>query len=253
MKSRCPTPTMSQLPFPFGGGLHFQPTHNHNQNTPANMPAANPAVHSNIPQTQQAAFMQNAQLPGIDMATVLQGITPEQLAYIGQLYQSGQIPLPPAQAMPATNAQPAIQQNGNGSSVSRQEMDPTAVDVGSMEREAGEVTPQKEPDFLHPPPTGPKKRSGSIHMRPDHNSVDKRAKRQPSPPRQPQGYDRRRPEPRTGKCIRHVGLIATSTNPRQQTLKHLPQDHKSASVKPNRMLQRNSFLQCIVLESHLMT
>jgi hypothetical protein len=192
---------MSQLPFSYGNGQPVQPTHHqtgHNNNT---MSASNHALPPTVPQTQQAAFMQNAQLPGTDMAAVLQGITPEQLAYIAQLYQSGLIPLPAPQPsmIPqslATNAQPATQGNGFANPSERQEMDPMAVD---SELENGEVTPQRETEFLHPPPTGPKKRSGSIHMRPDHLSVDKRAKRQPSPPRQPQGYDRRRPGHRTGE------------------------------------------------------
>jgi hypothetical protein len=154
---------------------------------------------------QQAAFTQNSQLPGLEMASFLQGITPEQLAYIGQLYQSGLIPLPATQTLPtATNAQaqPVVQQNGTINPVARQEEeDSMLVDKDNGEREDGEVSPQREPDFLHPPPTGPRKRSGSVHMRPGHDNVDKRAKRQPSPPRQPQGYDRRRPEPRTGENI----------------------------------------------------
>jgi hypothetical protein len=206
VKSRF-TDTMSQQhlpPFPFGGSVPFQPTQHQTNNN--NMSATNPAVPTAIPQMQQAAFMQNAQLPGLDMATVLQGITPEQLAYIGQLYQSGIIPLPPAQALPtaqplATNvqAQPAVQQNGMAESIERQEQDSMAIDKEINDLEDGEVSPQREPEFLHPPPTGPRKRSGSIHMRPGHDNADKRAKRQPSPPRQSQGYDRRRPEPRTGK------------------------------------------------------
>jgi hypothetical protein len=169
------------------------------------MPATNPAPPQSIPQMQQAAFMQNSQLPGLEMASFLQGITPEQLAYIGQLYQSGLIPLPATQALPtATNAQaqPAMQQNDTFNLVvQREEEDPMLVDKDNGEREDGEVSPQREPEFLHPPPTGPRKRSGSVHMRPGHDTVDKRAKRRPSPPRQPQGYDRRRPEPRTGKNI----------------------------------------------------
>ena len=187
-------------PFPFGGSVPFQPTQH--QTSHNNMSATNPAVPTGVPQTQQAAFTPNAQLPGLDMATVLQGITPEQLAYIGQLYQSGIIPLPPAPAMPAPpamNAQPVVNQNGTANSIERQEQDSKAMDKENDEREDGELSPQREPDFLHPPPTGPRKRSGSIHMRPGHDKTDKRAKRQPSPPRQPQGYDRRRPEPRTGK------------------------------------------------------
>jgi hypothetical protein len=186
---------MSQLPFPYGNGQPVQPTH-HQTGHNNNVSTSNTALPPTIPQIQQAAFMQNAQLPGTDMATVLQGITPEQLAYIVQLYQSGLIPLPAPQPSIATNAQPVRQGNGLANPAERQEMDPMSVD---SELENGEVTPQREPDFLHPPPTGPKKRSGSIHMRPDHLSVDKRAKRQQSPPRQPQGYDRRRPATRTGE------------------------------------------------------
>lgn len=189
-------------PFPFGGGVPYQPAQH--QTSYPNMPSTNAAPPPSIPQMQQAAFMQNSQLPGLDMAAVLQGITSEQLAYIGQLYQSGMIPLPAAQTLPAaTNAQaqPAVQQNGVTNPVSRQEEDPMLVDKDNGDREDGELSPQREPDFLHPPPTGPRKRSGGVHMRPGHDSVDKRAKRQPSPPRQPQGYDRRRPEPRTGKNI----------------------------------------------------
>jgi len=187
-------------PFPFGGGVPFQPVQN--QPSYPNMPATNTATPPSIPQMQQAAFMQNSQLPGLDMASVLQGITPEQLAYIGQLYQSGMIPLPQGQGLPtatSAQAQAVVQQNGMTNPASRQEEDPMLVDKDNGDREDGELSPQREPDFLHPPPTGPRKRSGSVHMRPGHDSVDKRAKRQPSPPRQPQGYDRRRPETRTGK------------------------------------------------------
>lgn len=188
---------MSQLPFPFGGGAHFQPTHH--QTVHNSMPPSNPAAPSSIPQTQQA-FMQNSQLPGIDMATVLQGITPEQLAYIGRLYQSGQIPLPPAQNSPATqsvpNTQAAMSENVETPSAGRQEVYPMVIGQSNAN---GEHTKQEQRGFLHPPPTAPRKRSGSVHMRPDNNGVDKRTKRHQSPPRQPQGYDRRRPEPRAGK------------------------------------------------------
>jgi hypothetical protein len=190
-------------PFPFGGSVPFQPAQH--QISYPNMPATSPAPPQSIPQMQQAAFTQNSQLPGLEMSSFLQGITPEQLAYIGQLYQSGLIPLPAAQNLPTAmhvQAQPLVQQNAMINDVARQEEeDPMLVDKDNGGREDGEVSPQSGPDFLHPPPTGPRKRSGSVHMRPGHDNVDKRAKRQPSPPRQPQGYDRRRPEPRTGKII----------------------------------------------------
>jgi hypothetical protein len=203
--------TMSQLPFPFGSGVRSQHQTTH-QNK---MPATNPAVHPTISPMQQSAFMQNSQLPSIDMAAILQGVTPEQLAVIGHLYQSGLIPLPPAQThsttqSPATIAPPVVDGSDIPSSTERQEAGSVIVDEGNAEREIGEWTPPRETGFLHPPPTGPKKRSGSVNMRPDYNSTDKRAKRQPSPPRQPQSYDRRRPEPRNGACMWRLSFITTN-------------------------------------------
>jgi hypothetical protein len=147
---------------------------------------------------QQSAFLHNAQLPGLDMATVLQGITPEQLAYIGQLYQAGQIPLPPAPGpahTPAAAVQtpPVAHKTGAPSAVNPQEEDPMSGDKEDGEWEEGEVAPQVVPDFLRPPPTGPRKRSSSFHMHTGQNGADKRTRRQPSPPRQSHSYDRRRP------------------------------------------------------------
>ena len=189
---------MSQLPFSLGAAA-FHTTTNH-QPVYTSISTSNAAVPSSVPQAQQAAFMQNAQLPGIgiDMAAALQGITPEQLAIIGQLYQSGQIPLPPAANPPATQkptitAQSATTANVASQSTEGQEIYPTAVNQGMA------YVNQEHRGFRHPPPTSPRKRSGSVHMRPASDGVDKRTKRQQSPPQQPQGYDRRRPEPRTGK------------------------------------------------------
>ena len=154
---------------------------------------------------QQSAFLHNAQLPGLDMATVLQGITPEQLAYIGQLYQAGQIPLPPAPGPTHTPAaavqtppvpqQTMAHQASAPSAVKSQEEDSMSGDKEDGEWEEGELAPQVVPDFLRPPPTGPRKRSGSVHMHTGQNGADKRTKRQPSPPRQAHSYDRRRPAP----------------------------------------------------------
>jgi len=134
------------------------------------------------------------------MATVLQGITPEQLAYIGQLYQAGQIPLPPALGPAhtpavATQTPPATHQVGASFATRPQEEEATDGDKEDGEWEEGELAPQVVPDFLRPPPTGPRKRSGSFHLHTGQNGVDKRTKRQPSPPRQPHSYDRRRPAP----------------------------------------------------------
>jgi hypothetical protein len=147
---------------------------------------------------QQQAFLHNAQLPGLDMATVLKGITPEQLAYIGQLYQTGQIPLPPG---PVPTPAAAIQtpsvahQTSARSAIIPQEEVPTIGDKEDGEWDEEELAPQVVPDFLRPPPTGPRKRSGSVHMNTGQNGADKRTKRQPSPSRQTHSYDRRRPVP----------------------------------------------------------
>jgi hypothetical protein len=183
---------------------------------------------------QQSAFLHNAQLPGLDMATVLQGITPEQLAYIGQLYQAGQIPLPPAPGpahtpVAAVQTPPVAQQNGVPSAVRPQEEDPMSGDKEDGEWDEGELAPQVVPDFLRPPPTGPRKRSGSFHNHTAQNGTDKRTKRQPSPPRQPQGYDRRRPAPSSKQTsdvphihtlTRNEGVETPRSHARQRAAKH---------------------------------
>lgn len=173
------------------------------------------------------------------MATLLQGITPEQLAYIGQLYQAGQIPLPPAPGQvptqaAAVQAPPAVHQGSAPSTVKPQEEDSMSGDKEDGEWEEGELAPQVVPDFLRPPPTGPRKRSGSFHMHMGQSGADKRAKRQPSPPRQPHSYDRRRPAPSSkqssdvlDKCTPVLtriegGQIASSprSDARQRAAKH---------------------------------
>jgi hypothetical protein len=168
---------------------------------------------------QQQAFLHNAQLPGLDMATVLKGITPEQLAYIGQLYQNGQIPLPPGSGPvhpPAAVIQtpPVAHQLGATTAINPQEQDPMSADKEDGEWEEEELAPQMVPDFLRPPPTGPRKRSGSIHMNTGQNGADKRTKRQPSPPRQAHSYDRRRPAPSSKQSsdISHIQMPILTRN-----------------------------------------
>lgn len=160
------------------------------------MPPSYPAAPLPAAQAQQAAaFLQNAQLGGVDLS-VLQNISPEQLAVISQLIQAGVFPLPQSQNPVHAPVQvPApVEQNGAAKSQNNVDMD---LDKEEGEVEDGEVAPQAEPDFLRPPPTGPRKRSGSMHR----NGNDKRPRRQPSPPRQPKGYDRRRPERRPSNQI----------------------------------------------------
>jgi hypothetical protein len=181
------------------GGVPLQHSHQH-QPTLNTIPSTTSSLPPAMAPAQQQAFLHNAQLPGLDMATVLKGITPEQLAYIGQLYQNGQIPLPPGSGPvhpPAAVIQtpPVAHQSGASSAVNPQEQDPMSADKEDGEWEEEELAPQVVPDFLRPPPTGPRKRSGSIHMHTGQNGADKRTKRQPSPPRQAHSYDRRRPVP----------------------------------------------------------
>ncbi|KAM0712084.1 hypothetical protein Q7P37_011178 [Cladosporium fusiforme] len=183
----------SPFPYPSSNNAPHPPPH-HTQPTPTNaMSPSNPAVPPPAAQAQQAAaFLQNAQLGGLDLS-VLQNISPEQFAVISQLIQAGLFPLPQAQnpvqpsvPAPAPAGPQSAQQNGAAKPQEDNSMD---LDKEEGEWEDGEVAPQAAPAFLRPPPTGPRKRSGSVHR----NGNDKRARRQPSPPRQPKGYDRRRP------------------------------------------------------------
>lgn len=200
-----PTDMSQNFPFPFHHPSNTAPPpqpplpqqHNQHPQTAA-MPPSNPPAPSPAAQAQQAAaFLQNAQLGELDMS-VLQNISPEQLAAIGQLIQAGLFPLPqvqnsvqaPAQAPAPVQPNVVAQQNGIAKPQEDHGMD---LDKEEGEWEDGEIAPQAEPDFLRPPPTGPRKRSGSAHR----NGNDKRVRRQQSPPRQqPKGYDRRRPERR---------------------------------------------------------
>ncbi|SMR49647.1 unnamed protein product [Zymoseptoria tritici ST99CH_1A5] len=104
-------------------------------------------------QGQQMAFGQNAALPGFDMS-ILQGITPDQLALIARLIQTGTLPLPPGApgsqvsntATPpglAPPTQPAVVSND-------------AIDREDGEVDEGEVSDHQPRDFLSTPPKGPR-------------------------------------------------------------------------------------------------
>lgn len=166
------------------------------------MPAPNVPAATPVPQNQQQAFLQNAQLPGIDMSSILQSIPPEHLAALGHLFQAGLFPLPPAQTPAGVPAQvnapvlaDALAAPLNGAATA-QEVDPQTADREEGELEDAETVPQGVPNFLRPPPTGPRKRSVTDHAAQNRNNMDKRAKRQQSPPRKPKGHDRRKPEGR---------------------------------------------------------
>lgn len=95
----------SNPPFMFGAAgagdgqpapsLPFQPQQHHAATSSASI----------APSAQQAAFQQNAQLPGIDMSA-LAGISQEQLILIRRLMEAGALPLPPPP--PAATAPPSV-------------------------------------------------------------------------------------------------------------------------------------------------
>lgn len=138
---------------------NYTPTH-------GSQPPAN-----QISAQQQAAFQHNAQLPSSNTnANVLDGVSPEQVAYIVSLLQSGQLPmLPPAAplasqpnhvqqaaAPPPDNAQVQMQDAPTPSQNHGQDTD---MDKEEGELEEGEaVEVQQERGFLRPPPTGPRDR-----------------------------------------------------------------------------------------------
>ncbi|KAK4544744.1 hypothetical protein LTR36_003993 [Oleoguttula mirabilis] len=133
------------------------------------------------PQAQQAAFLQNALLPGMDMSA-LNGISPAQLALIGQLFQSGalnlpQVPIAPQPPAPTTAA--AIVLPSATQAHSEEVTAPSYQEDVEMDKEDGELEEGEELDasrereFLRPPPTGPRKRSASPGDQ--YGSADRRA------------------------------------------------------------------------------
>ncbi|KAK5123746.1 hypothetical protein LTR85_002382 [Meristemomyces frigidus] len=132
-------------------------------------------------QAQQAAFLQNAQIPGMDMSA-LNGISPEQLALIGQLFQSGALNLPqipiPAQMPAPTAAAASVPPSATQAHAQAAIAPPTEEDV-EMDKEEGELEEGeeleagREREFLRPPPTGPRKRSAS--PRDQYGRADRRA------------------------------------------------------------------------------
>lgn len=136
------------------------------------------------------AFQTNAQLPGMDLTALLQGVTHEELLKALQMLRSGQSQLPPqlaaaSQAQAASDlAQPAV--NGAGISVATPQAPQTTVDGDKEEGEWEEGEAEPEPptqfSFTRPPPRGPRKRSASPRDRRARNGVDKRTRRGQSPP-----------------------------------------------------------------------
>ena len=169
---------MSQnFPFLFGAGGGQPPTipqtqqqqhHTHSQAHTQAQQQHQPA------DAVQSAFNQNAPLPGMDMSA-LAGISPEQLAAIGRLFQTGALALPPqehqfldvpAQVPTAASAPaqapaaaPHVPQISNATPTQEEDID---TDKEEGELEEGEVDDtQTARGFLRPPPTGPRNRSSS--------------------------------------------------------------------------------------------
>lgn len=173
------------IPFLFGAGGQPIPVPPSQQTqNPPNLQT--PHVNGIAPQAQQAAFQQNAQLPGTDTSVfnpVLHGITPEQLAYIGHLYQTGVLAMPPIPASqpPAPAALAAGVQNSMPLAPAQPVAAPMLQQDMEVDREEGELEEGEEPDtskereFLRPPPTGPRKRSPSPRDRYGHAQADTRA------------------------------------------------------------------------------
>lgn len=104
------------------------------------------------------AFLQNAQLPGVDMSA-LAGVSPDQLAAIVRLLQSGALAMAPAvDGLPSQGAAAAT-------ATAQQQTEPTQETDADMDKEEGEIeeggTPTQPRDFLRPPPTGPRNLSAS--------------------------------------------------------------------------------------------
>lgn len=159
---------MSQNPFLFGGsGTPIPP----NQQSYTNTPSANGAAHTPS-QAQQTATQHSMALPGIDLSSVLQGISPEQLAVIAHMMQTGQIPLPPPPPS-ASQAQTPIAPSPSNATLPTTLLHPTVPDRDGdldMDREEGEVEEgevEENPrmrDFLTTPPKGPRNNSRSPRL-----------------------------------------------------------------------------------------
>ncbi|KAH9809838.1 putative zinc-finger domain [Teratosphaeria destructans] len=104
---------------------------------------------------------------GIDLS-VLQSMTPEQVAAVAHLIQLGLIKPPPMPGANSVTAPPAVPAPTVSSAPQNvpQPTAPTAVQDVETDKEEGELEEGEEPDpagrdFLRPPPTGPRKRSPS--------------------------------------------------------------------------------------------
>ena len=202
-RSQSPVAMAQNIPFIFGAGGGQPPPSlpSQQQQYPTQTPS-NPQPQAALTMAQQAAFQQTAQLAGIDMS-VLNGISPQQVAAIVQLFQAGALrpappelsaPAPAPSLLPPTVAQhetPEVQGPIYYAHTITQEQD---IDVDKDEGEIEEIEPDNtmtERGFLHPPPTGPRnpntnKRKPSPRPPIPTPPVDKRREPRPQQPPAPQ-------------------------------------------------------------------
>ncbi|KAK6431689.1 hypothetical protein LTR95_012150 [Oleoguttula sp. CCFEE 5521] len=113
---------------------------------------------------QQGNAASNVQPPAVDMTALLQGISPEQLAVIGHLFQTGQLQLPPQPPQtlvptPSQDARPSTEGVNGVRPTTNGHTNGVAADKEEGEWDEDDMDISGQRDFLHPPPTGPRRRS----------------------------------------------------------------------------------------------
>ncbi|OQN96393.1 hypothetical protein B0A48_17645 [Cryoendolithus antarcticus] len=135
--------------------------------------------------SQQGNAASNTQPPAVDMSALLQGISPEQLAVIGHLFQTGQLQLPPQPPQtlvptPSQDARPSTEGVNGVRPTSNGHVNGTAADKEEGEWDEDDMDISGQRDFLHPPPTGPRKRSPAATDRRRRPGDGKNRVRKPS-------------------------------------------------------------------------
>lgn len=179
-------------------------------------------------------------LPGIDLSSVLQGISPEQLAVIAHMMQTGQIPLPPPPPS-ASQAQTPIAPSSFGATLPTTLSHPTVPDRDGdvdMDREEGEVEEgevEENPrmrDFLTTPPKGPRNNSRSPRLPLPPAHLDRRGSQQGQRVQTPgSATGSQRQSARNGAAF-GMNARSTSTGSRIDSLSHTPaRTDKHAAAK----------------------
>lgn len=156
---------MADPPFGFRAGSAYDSF----AASPGHAPNVNMQTQGQAAFTPSTTSSQQNFLAGADMSA-LEGISPEQLAAIARLFQSGALQMPPAAPVLPTHGPPA-DTTPSAMLSSRVSIAPQLSAAGkenNMDTEEGEVSesgeeynPAQAREFLRPPPTGPKNRSVS--------------------------------------------------------------------------------------------